>query len=138
MTKEDEIQKFLEVCESSSFPYREELLDGIRSKKVIFVSFTDTEFSSKHFHDIYFVRAKILARDKSNHAQRIRTEVLIFLENLELLPDEKIKGWGFSKDETSNFAVFEGINSRSILGCILATDKTKVSEEEWQNLWYEK
>ncbi len=80
---------------------------------------------------------KIAARNNSNHARRLVADTLNFIDELEKVPNDKVSSWNFSTNESSDFTLFEGINSQKILGCILTVDKRKVSESDWEKLWSE-
>jgi hypothetical protein len=137
MKKDERIQRFFELCNSSSFPHREELLRGIKAGKYSFTSNSTSEVPSEQMLDIYKVRVDILSEKKSLHAQRLKNDVWMFVNELEKTPNEKVKFWKFSVDESSSYVVFEGSNSQRILGCLLVVDRRKVSEADWQKLWSE-
>jgi hypothetical protein len=135
--KDEQIKRFFELCENLVFPHREELLRGIETGEYLLKNHSNLKVPSSELLDIYGRRAKHLMKYKSNHAQRLRGEVLIFLDNLEKLSNEKVKFWSFSKDEASSYDIFEGVNSQKILGCFLTVSKEKVAESEWEKLWSE-
>ncbi|MGI8542874.1 MAG: hypothetical protein ACR2MD_05270 [Aridibacter sp.] len=135
LERDEKIKSFLELCENSSFSHREELIRGIEADEYLFESYSNSEAPSKQLLNIYTVRAKIVAEKNGNHAKRLKDDILKFTSELKKTPDEKVKSWHFSINESSSYLAFEGINSKKILGCFLIIDKRKVSESEWKNLW---
>ena len=135
MDKDGRIQRFFELCKSSSFPHREELLRGIETDEYSLKKYSSSEVPSKQMLDIYKVRERLLGRKRSKHAQRLRNEVLMYINELEQAPNDKVNFWLFSINDSSQYIVFEGVNSQKVLGCLLIVSKTKVSESEWKKLW---
>lgn len=137
MEKDEQLQKFFELCKNSSFPHREELLKGIKAGEYLLDSHSDSEISSIQMLDIYRGREEHLSKFKGNHAKRLKQEVSFFVNELEQAIDEEIRSWCFLINESSHYVCFEGINSQKILGCMLTVGKRKVSESEWEKLWNE-
>jgi hypothetical protein len=135
MEKDEQLQKFLKLCENSSFPHREEIFKGINEGKYLLESKSDSKVPSEQMLDIYQTRAKIVAEKKGLHAERLKNDILSFVEELKEVLNDRVNFWRFSIDESSHYVCFEGVNSKKILGCILAVDKRKVSEDEWGKLW---
>ena len=135
--KDEQIQKFIELCESSSFPHREELLKGIDSSRYVFENFSNSQVSANELAGIYKIKAKIAGRNKNIHANRLVQDTLKFVDELEKVLNDKVNFRHFSIDEASGYTVFESVNSQKILGCILTVNKRKVSESDWEKLWNE-
>jgi hypothetical protein len=135
--KDEQIQKFFELCESSSFSHREELLRGVNAGEYLFESYSNSEVPTQQLLGTYSFRANHLAEKQGKHAQTLRNDTLKFVEELEKFPNDKVKFWHFSINESSQYTVFENVNSQKILGCIRNVDKRKVSESEWEKLWNE-
>jgi hypothetical protein len=133
----EQIQKFIKLCENSSFPHKVELLRGIESGEYLFENFSNSQVPAEELVGIYKIKVKSAARHDSNHSRRLVADTLNFIDELEKVPEDKVNFWHFSIDEPSGFTVFEGVNSQKILGCILTVDKRKVSESEWEELWNE-
>ena len=133
----EQIQKFIELCENSSFPHQVELLRGIDSGEYLFKSFSNSQVPAEELSRIYKIKVKSAERHNGKHAQRLVSDTLKFIDELEKVPNDRINFWHFSIDEPSGYTVFQGVNSQKILGCILTVDKRKVSEEEWEKLWTE-
>ncbi len=137
MEKDEQLQRFYKLCENSSFPHQEELLSGIKNGNFSFESFSDSQVSAEELAGTYKIKAQIAGRNNSNHARRLVNDTLLFVSELEKVPNDKVNFWHFGIDEVAGFTVFEGVNSQKILGCILNVDKRKVSESEWEKLWNE-
>ena len=137
MERDGQLQKFFELCENSSFVHREELLKGINEGKYLYESSSNSQVSAEELTGIYKIRVKIATRRNSNHARRLVSDTLMFIDELEKVPNDKVNFWYFSIDKASGYMIFEGINSQKILGCILTVDKRKVSGNEWEKLWNE-
>jgi hypothetical protein len=135
--KNEQIQKFIELCGNSSFPHREELLRGINTREYLFESVSNSQVSAKELAGIYKIKAQIAGRNNSDHARRLVGDTLKFVVELEKVPNDNVNFWHFSINESSQYTAFEGIDSQKILGCILTVDKRKVSESEWEKLWNE-
>lgn len=133
--KGEQIQKFIKLCESSSFPHREELLRGIEVGEYLLESFSNSQVPAKELSGTYKIKAEIAGRNNSFHARRLADDTLQLVSELENAPDDKVNFWHFSVNEASHYVCFEGANSNKILGCILTVDKRKVSESEWEKLW---
>lgn len=135
--KDGQLQKFFELCENSSFSHQEELLSGIKSINYSLEDKSNSEVPSEQMLDTYQVRAKILAERKGFHAERLKNDTLRFVEELKKAPTDKVNFWRFRINDSSHYICFEGVNSQKILGCILAVNKRKISEDEWGKLWNE-
>lgn len=135
--KNDQIQKFIELCENSSFPHREELLRGINTGEYLFESVSNSQIPAKELAGIYKIKAQIAGRNNGNHARRLVSDTLKFVAELENVPNDTVNFWEFSINESSEYLAFEGVDSQKILGCILTVDKRKLSESEWEKLWNE-
>lgn len=137
MEKDEQLQRFYELCASSSFPHKEELLKGIKSGDCSLKSSSNSQVLAEELARNYKIKLESAKRHNSRHAQRLVSDTLKFIDELEKNPNDKVNFWHFSLGEPSGFTVFEGINSQKILGCILTVDKRKVSESEWEKLWNE-
>lgn len=135
MEKDEQLQKFFELCANSSFPHQEELLKGISQSRYTLERFSNSEVSAEELAGNYKIKVKSAARHNSEHAHRLVRDTLKFVNDLEKVPNDKVNFWHFSVDESSGYTVFEGVNSQKILGCILTVDRRKVSESEWEKLW---
>lgn len=133
--KDQHIQKFIELCESSSFPHQEELLKGIYTGEYLLESVSNSQVSAEDLFGTYKIKAQIASRNKSIHANRLVADTILFVEELEKVPNDKVNFWSFSINETSQYKAFEAVYSQKILGCILTVDKRKVSESDWNKLW---
>lgn len=137
LEKYEQVQKFIDLCEYSSFPYREELLRGIKAGEYLLESYSVSQIPTGDLADTYKIKAQIAGINNSFHAQRLVRDTLILVEELKKVPDEKVNFWSFSIDRSSQFTAFEGVSSRKVLGCLFTVAKTKVSELEWKKLWNE-
>ena len=135
--KDKQIQRFIELSKGSAFPHRNELLRGIRAGEYLLERFSNSQVAADELSGIYKIKAKSAGRNNSIHAKRLVDDTLLFVEELEKVPNDKVNFWSFSIDETSQYKAFEGVDSQKILGCILTVDKRKVSESEWNKLWGE-
>ncbi|MDQ3130167.1 MAG: hypothetical protein M3Q99_05330 [Acidobacteriota bacterium] len=135
--KDEQIQKFIELCENSSFPHDEELLRGINMGEYLLEGFSNSQVPAKELAGTYKIKAIIAGRNNANHARRLVSDTLSFVDELEKVPNDKVNFWRFSINELSQYTAFEGVDSRKILGCIMTVDKRKVSESEWEKLWNE-
>ena len=141
MELDERIQKFRTLCEKSSFPHKQDLVEGIESGKYGLHQRFGFSVPSKQMLNIYSARASSLERRISTneingiHPERLLRDVESLVTELTGLSDEKIDCWTWSIDESSSYTAFEGINSKRILGCILTVDKRAVSENEWKELW---
>lgn len=136
MIKQDEqIQKFIELCENSSFPHREELLRGIKAGEYLLENLSNSQVPAKELSGTYRIKAEIAGKNNSFHARRLVNDTLQFVGELENVPDDKVNFWHFAINESSSYVAFEGVSSQRILGCILTVDRRKVSESEWEKLW---
>lgn len=137
MENHEYIHKFIELCENSSFPHQVELLRGIENGEYIFERFSDSQVSAKELAKIYKIKVKSAEGHTSIHAQRLVSDTLKFIDELEKVPNDEVNFWHFSIDVSSGFTIFQGVNCQKILGCILTVDKRKVSESAWEKLWRE-
>ncbi len=135
------MNKFLKKHRTKEFPHSEELFSALKSGK--FESFSapklfDLGVETEHLKSTYEIKAGIVEEKDTPHAKSILRDTRAFLEELNKTKDKKVKIWGFEFSEGVSFTVFEGARSKDILGCIRAKDKTRVSEEEWKQLWENK
>ncbi len=67
----------------------------------------------------------------------MRNDISNLLEGIDESKEEKITTWSFRASLGISYSVFVGSKSNQVLGCIKAKDKTRVSEEEWKEIWGE-
>jgi hypothetical protein len=125
MENNERLQRFFEICENSPFPHREELLSGIKNGEYFLESKSNSEVPAEQLLGIYEVRAEIIGEKKGFQVERLKNDILSFVEELKKVSNEKVTLWHFSIDEASQFFCFEGISSQKILGCLLTVDKRK-------------
>jgi hypothetical protein len=135
------MKKFLKKHRSKEFRHSEELFTALengnfesRSAPRLF----DLGVDAEHLKAIYKIRAGIIEEKGTTHAKSILKDTRAFLEELNETKDKKVKIWRFESPEGISYTVFEGAQTENILGCIKAKDKTRVSEEEWKQLWENK
>ena len=133
--KNEQVRRFLQLCEDSSFPHREDVLKGVRSGEYSFEGCSSSPVPSEQLIGTYGIKAKSAARYNSTHARRLVSDTLDFLDELKGLDGEQINFWHFCVSESSQYLLFEGVKSERILGCIFTVARTKVSEDEWERLW---
>ncbi|HEV8593519.1 MAG TPA: hypothetical protein VGQ55_15550 [Pyrinomonadaceae bacterium] len=131
-----ELQAFIARCEQFDFRNREELLKGIQSGEIFLVSHQpDSDYPCRHFLGIYQRRAEHLNKFQTEHAERLRKDVLEFVENMQKAPDQRLKSWTFTKKPNMLFSVFESTDLTQIFGCIKALDTRLTPEHTWNDLW---
>jgi hypothetical protein len=136
---DEQFEHLLNLIENSLFNHREEIIEGLKTEKLVLEISSSNEIPSQGLLDIYQHRANRLAqREKGIHAERLVKDTLVFCENLAKLPNEKVRFWHLKIDDIWGYTVFEGIQIKKILGCILTADKRFVTEEEWAEIWNKK
>ena len=135
MENDEQLQRFFELCENSSFPHREEIINQIRSKEVNLHSYSQTKSNGKQFFDIYKFRGERLAKSETEYGKRLSNEIKLLCDNLEISLEDEIGLWIFSKKPNWIYAMFENIRTKKILGCTLGTDKRIVSENDYEKYW---
>lgn len=124
MERNDQIERFLALCETSSFPNRDELVRGIGTGEYRLKRLSASDIPSKQLLGVYGVRARMLGDRimsnelKGTHAERLLRDTRFLVEALGKIPGEHINFWRFSIDEASEYLAFEGINCERVLGCI--------------------
>lgn len=132
MEKDEQLQRFFQLCKNSSFPHREELIDGIKNNEIDFSRYSQTKSNGKHFLGIYTFRAKRLANAETESGKRLNKEVLLLCENLKNSLEDEIGLWVFCKRPNWMYGLFENIRTSEIVGCTLGTDKRIVSEGDYE------
>ncbi len=133
----EQLQKFFDLCENSSFPYQEELLEGVRSGKYSLKNYSESGVSVESILDTYKTKSRIVGGHAGEHARRLANDMHLFIEKLRKVSADTINFWHFSVNESTNYTLFEAKNREQILGCILTIDRRKVSAAEWDKLWSE-
>ncbi len=137
--RDEQLKYFLNLVENSLFNYREKIIEGLKSGKLILEDKLKNEVFSQSLLEIYQHRANGLAqREKGIHSERLVKDTLAFCENLAKFPDDRVSFWRLRIDNVWSYTVFEGTESKKILGCILTADRRFVSEEEWNEIWNKK
>jgi hypothetical protein len=137
--KDEQLKYFQNLVENSLFNHREKIIEGLKNGSLILEDKSENETHSQSLLEIYQHRAIGLAqRKKGVHAERLVKDTLAFCENLAKLPDEKVRFWHLKIDNVWGYTVFEGVESKSVLGCIFTADRRFVSEEEWNEIWNKK
>lgn len=137
----EQVREFLHICEAAPFPRREELLQGIKSGKCVLEDRSTSRVPSKQLLRLYelrvrHLRKRISAEEISDpHAERLLSDTENLVIELAKSPDEIIDLWRFSIDESTQYGVFEAVNAKRVLGCLLTVDKRRVSDGEWESLW---
>ena len=137
MTSGDDIDDFVALCGKSNFRNRDEVLDGIRSKKYELIRYRNGSVPARSMLEIYKRRSQHVGQFAANskHAARIASDIDAYLLELENAMDDEIKLWRVSEDGMWSYALFEGVAAGRILGCIYGVDRRTVSSEEWDRLW---
>ncbi|HEX8368155.1 MAG TPA: hypothetical protein VF604_06410 [Pyrinomonadaceae bacterium] len=130
--KEEPVEKFKRLCESSTFAHREEIIKGLENGNYVLRDHENRNVSSRQLLDIYRHRAERLLKYESSRAEQLRNEILAFCSELKKVPDDTVNYWTIAKDKAAGFAVF--YNSEKILGCLLTVDRRMVSEADWKKL----
>lgn len=100
-----------------------------------------SEVPSKQLLGIYDLRERHLRNRMASgeisgpHAKRLLSDTENFVLELTNAPEETVVLWAALADDATEFAVFEAVNDKRVLGCLLTVSKTKVSENEWNVLW---
>ena len=141
MEKNEQLKKFISLCETSSFPHREELLKGVGTGDYSFEDYSASEIPAGQLLGVYERRMDILRKIirsselVGTHAERLLGDTENFVRELENVSDESVNFWRFSVDEKSEYIVFEGVNAERVLGCLLTVDRMNVYDDEWVAIW---
>jgi hypothetical protein len=129
---------FLKLCANSIFRHRERLLAELDSGQTIFRTHTANEATSltcSQYLAIYRRRGEHISELATAHAFSLREDVLALCKELEKPPDEPVRIWSFSKPPYYDYDVFEGAETRRILGCILGVDDRLIDNQTRETLW---
>jgi hypothetical protein len=139
MTSADDIEYFVALCERSNFRSRDEIFDGIRSKKYDLTRYPKKGVPAQSMLEIYRRRLRHIGHfaDNSRHAEQMVGDIDAYVSELENAIEDEIKLWRVSVDGMWTYAIFEGTEVGKILGCIRVVDKRTVSDDEWKTLWGE-
>lgn len=133
------LEHFIEKHKDSEFLHKEELFIGLYSGKCVLDQSPESHqylASCSELLTTHRLRAEHLRHYKTPHARRLREDTLAFCDELAKTLDERCRLWIFSMPPYCNFIVFEGAESKKILGCILAADKRLTPPDEWEGLWH--
>lgn len=139
MASVDDIEDFVDLCERSSFRCRDEILDGVRSKKYELTRSSASGVPAASMLEIYKRRSRHVGQfaEKSIHASRMVRDIDAYVSQLENATDDVIELWQVTVDRRWRYSIFEGKLAEKILGCIYAADRRTFSSEEWDALWNE-
>lgn len=133
-----ELSDFLRRYENTPFRHSETLLPALLSGKCILARTPAADHNlmpCRHYLEIYQHRAQTLLHYKSVYPQSLREDAVALCHELIKNPDEPSRLWVFTMPPYFEFAVFEAINSRRILGCFCFIDRNIIGEKEWEALW---
>jgi hypothetical protein len=134
-----DIAEFISLCRVSTFRDRDEILDGLESRKYKLARSVGESVPAKSMLEVYRRRARHVSQftDKSSHARRMVGNIVAYVCELENAPDDEIKLWRVTENGVRSYSIFQGVVSGKILGCVFGIDRRKVSEDEWKALWGE-
>ena len=137
MKSASDIEIFVALCQRSNFRSRDEILDGIRSKKYELIHHSGKGVPTRSMLETYKRRSRHVGQLalQSRHARQMVRDIDAYVSELENAPADEIMLWSVSVDSKSHYSVFEGVSSGRILGCIFGVDKRAVSRQEWDVLW---
>lgn len=121
-----DIREFIERYGEQSFPHSEVLFTALDKGEATLHTEQSQPMPCAVVLRIYKRRAEHL-RSLGLEGKELLTDVTALCEELEKRPDELIQGWTFEMPPHYLWYVFEGVNSKRILGCSLGVDKRLVN-----------
>lgn len=124
----NDLRKFIQKYREQSFPHCEALFLAL-----------DKGEANLHGEESDPIPCAVVLGNYKRRAEHLRTlgsegeallaDVAALCEELEKVPDELVQGWIFEMPPNYLFYVFEGVNSKRILGCSLGIDKRVVDND---------